>query len=904
MTEVFLKLLNMSIAAGWLILVVIILRVLLKRVPKWTRFILWAFVAVRLVCPFSFESVFSLIPSAETVPQEIMYMKEPTIHTGVLAVNNIVNPLLAESMAPLPENSVNPVQVVTAVAANVWLLGLFGMLLYAVGSFFGIKRKVAASMRLSDKMYLCDYIETPFILGIIKPRIYIPSTLEKENITYVIAHEEAHMKRRDHLWKPLGFALLSVYWFHPLMWVAYVLLCRDIELACDERVIRELGEREKKSYSNALLTCSISRKRIVACPLAFGEVGVKERVRTVLNYKKPAFWMIVVAMLVCAAVAVCFLTNPKGEGESDSGKLIESKETDNNSGRAETAEKAVQDITAERYVSVECLFMNPLSSYFAVNGDSGEIYYVTEDSFIIKNRASGNEQIFNSIEWEWTEFPYTDEEWSAMLVPGSSAGVAKITERYQDIQYLKLSEEYCLLQVEGKLWLVSMKNIYKMGKCLWSAYVLEKEGSMGTADWEYKPMFSSQYPAFPIEFALEDAEITAYCTNGVLVDFDNDGREYPQGSSLTVASGDKIYWYPKVYESDTLQVESETVIRFNINKAGMMMYFGTIYITKDNEEGIAGIYTASLVSANMFMKQNEEALGAVITPAKAVEMVSGEEKASDPLEQAIHDAILGEDKGLAVKNAFFPCESHVILGTEERDREHPTEAGVTGHYLTVYAMALKQSYVFKEPYGEILDDGGSHMPVAITFEVTGENEYHLVEYWQPMDGSYYVSSIREKFPDNIEEEAIDTQKYIYAQIRDCYAQAVVFGSVDTDGVIEELFKKIESSPAEASNAAAYLDAHSLEHRELRYYGDYTLRYIFDKFLNGGQTGLRGQLMRLVLDELAPEAALRLYTETGQEYFDEWLEKAQELCNKKGEDWMKENQPASWLCLEMKEVLSE
>ena len=304
MEAVFLKLLNMSITAGWVVLVIVVLRQVLKRAPKSMVCFLWAFVALRLLCPISVESVLSLIPSAETVPQDIMYHQNPQIHSGILMLNTTINPILSEGMSPAPGDSVNPMQVVISIVSRIWIMGMLGMVLYAVVSYYKIHKQVAVSLKLEDKLYVCDDIESPFILGIMRPRIYLPSSLEEEKQLYVIAHEKAHLKRRDHWWKPVGFLLLTVYWFHPLMWLAYVLLCRDIELACDEKVIKELGEAQKRPYSEALLYCSVPRRRIVACPLAFGEVGVKERVKSVLHYKKPAFWVIMTTVLVCVIVAV------------------------------------------------------------------------------------------------------------------------------------------------------------------------------------------------------------------------------------------------------------------------------------------------------------------------------------------------------------------------------------------------------------------------------------------------------------------------------------------------------------------------------------------------------------------------------------------------------------------------
>lgn len=310
MEAVFLKMFNMSITASWLILAVILIRFVFKKAPKWLNCALWALVAVRLICPFSFESVLSLIPSAETVPENIGYSDLPSINSGISSVNQAVNPIISQNFAPDYTESVNPMQIVTAASSVIWLVGVAVLLIYSLVSYIQIRKKVKISMPLSGNILLCDSIASPFILGIFKPKIYLPSAMPEEQRQYVIAHEKAHLKRRDHWWKPLGFLVLTAYWFNPLIWVAYILLCRDIELACDERVIKAMGEESKKSYSEALLSCSIPRKMIAACPVAFGEVGVKDRIKNVLSYKKPAFWVIIAAVVISVIAAVCFMTNP------------------------------------------------------------------------------------------------------------------------------------------------------------------------------------------------------------------------------------------------------------------------------------------------------------------------------------------------------------------------------------------------------------------------------------------------------------------------------------------------------------------------------------------------------------------------------------------------------------------
>ena len=311
MAAVFLKLLNLSISASWLVLAVLVLRLVSKRSPKWMNVLLWGIVALRLVLPFSIESALSLIPSAETVsPVAVQSAPAPTITSGVSVIDNAVNPSLSEHFAAVPTASVNPLYVWTEIAGWVWLIGLGAMLLYALASYLRLRRRVSVSLPIQDNIYLCDAISSPFILGVVKPHIYLPSGLDEVQRQNVLSHERAHLARRDHWWKPLGFALLAVYWFNPVLWLAYTLLCRDIELACDERVIRTMDESAVKTYSTVLLACSMPRKAVITCPLAFGEVGVKERVKNALHYKKPAFWVVAASVAVCVVVAVCFLTNP------------------------------------------------------------------------------------------------------------------------------------------------------------------------------------------------------------------------------------------------------------------------------------------------------------------------------------------------------------------------------------------------------------------------------------------------------------------------------------------------------------------------------------------------------------------------------------------------------------------
>lgn len=358
MEMIFLNVFNRSLAAGWLILAVIVVRLLLKKAPRRLSCVLWAVVAVRLLCPFFPASSFSLIPSRETISAEVVrFAPAPAIDSGIPALNEALNPMIGERFAPAPGTSVNPLYIWTAVAGIVWLVGVAVMAGYALLSSLRMRsvvreavplgmcgesyetgeveacgelyeageagtcaephgaRPLETGAALPDNVWLCDAVRSPFILGIVRPKIYLPSGITREQMLCILAHEQAHVERLDHCLKPFGWLLLSVYWFHPLVWIAYMLFCRDLELACDEKVVGGMDLDGRKAYSHALLACSLQRKMIFSYPLAFGEIGVRERVKGILHYRKPAGWLAAVAVLACAAVAVCFLTDPKEKAD-------------------------------------------------------------------------------------------------------------------------------------------------------------------------------------------------------------------------------------------------------------------------------------------------------------------------------------------------------------------------------------------------------------------------------------------------------------------------------------------------------------------------------------------------------------------------------------------------------------
>lgn len=313
MDDIFLKLVNLSISASWLILSVLVLRVVLKKTPKWVMPLLWGVVALRLVCLFSIESALSLIPSAETIPSEIVTeTREPVLYEQA-TLDIVTNPMLP-SAAEVPVGvSRQQVQVDFNIYSVLWLAGMAALLVHALVSAGKLKKKLATAILLRDNIYESEFVDSPFVFGVIKPKIYLPMHMDEGTAAHVIAHERAHLARRDHWWKVLGYLVLALHWFNPLVWVAYILFCRDIELACDEKVVKGLDGAARADYSQALLSCAAPKRAVAACPLAFGEGNIKTRVKSALHYKKPAFWVAAVAVLAVVIVAVCFLTNPKSE---------------------------------------------------------------------------------------------------------------------------------------------------------------------------------------------------------------------------------------------------------------------------------------------------------------------------------------------------------------------------------------------------------------------------------------------------------------------------------------------------------------------------------------------------------------------------------------------------------------
>lgn len=831
------KLFNMSLTASVAIVLVILLRLLLKKAPKVISYALWGVVLFRLLCPMSIGSNFSVYnlfdaPAQESgtitsvieyVPSNIVHTEYPSVALPVPGISDVINEALPQGQEQLVAD---PLEAPMSITTYIWMIGVLVMVIYSIVSYIRLRRKLSVVVPLRDNIFIADDIKSPFVVGLFRPKIYLPCNLGDKEQEYIILHEQHHIKRLDHVMKALAFLALAIHWFNPLVWVAFILASKDMEMSCDEAVIRKIGGDVRADYSASLLTLATGRRIIAGTPLAFGEGDTKGRINNLSKWKKPAVWVVLVAVVACVVLAVCLLTNPSqtrdtmkwaqslsvedvasadlvvypqaadkqfkqlsaeelsemvalineskgkyrieheelagggisfyitmkdgtshsvenigntylvidgeyyeasynwlngwskrfGEGntripdqyfsvpltldevlelsqrgheliwgdfnsykyyETGSGLYIRVYEIDDDfslwiggSGPEYELEPmyiylALKDdidthidirdgnvaefigqhrsvaadhegtstlrtgdlIPGTTYVSYQCLYMNPLSSYAAMGGDSGCKYIIGEDYFATINRndgsfvsvtnpnmdiaTSGLDGLQNMIEvsnWEWKESPYTDEEWAALYTPQGFGGISNISEIYDEMLYQPLTTGKFLLKMDNSLWLVELAANQQMGTYLWSIYSLVPESTMGVAQWEYAPMLSSRSPYFRFEFDMDYTEISAVCTQSLLVDRDASGT--PSDTSLIFKDGNALYWSP-IDKDDN--VVTAAIIHFSVHQGDIAPYSGTIYIEGNSGSDGRRIYNATIVGTGLHLEPHSEISGGVVS---------------------------------------------------------------------------------------------------------------------------------------------------------------------------------------------------------------------------------------------------------------------------------------------------
>lgn len=847
------RLFNMSLTASVAIVLVILLRLLLKKAPKVISYALWGIVLFRLLCPVSVGSSFSLYnlfdasteeagmmtSVIEYVPGDIVHAEYPAVVLPVPGISDVINEALPQGQEQL---AADPLEAPMSFATYVWMTGVLVMVIYSIVSYIQLRHKLSVVVPLRDNIFIADDIKSPFVVGLFRPKIYLPCNLREKEQEYIILHEQHHIKRLDHIVKALAFLALAIHWFNPLVWVAFILASKDMEMSCDEAVIRKVGSDVRADYSASLLTLATGRRIIAGTPLAFGEGDTKGRIHNLSKWKKPAVWVIIVAVIVCISTAISLLTNPLRQGDflrlteqdTPSGKnqvlyeielgdkvksgtiyteewsngicvrstpvaltqsveeigILTSERRENNSvvgidiqidagenggslvtyfafpennsirGWAFTAYELNEKVeivpddevilaamafdagggvrtfspgvliseperlenadymivirahfSAEQtdnqntepvlwngelipgttYVPYQCLYMNPLSSFAAVGGDSGCKYIVGEDYFATVSRNDGSfvsvthlnldtatsgldglQNLIDVSKWEWQEFPYTDEEWAALYVPPQGfGGISNISELYDEMLYQPLAPDKFLLKMDSSLWLVELSSNEQMGTYLWSIYSLVPESAMGVAQWEYAPMLSSRCPYFRFVFNIDYTEISAACTQSPLVDFDAPGT--PSDAGLTFQKGNALYWSPIDEDGN---VVTAAIIHFTVQQGETMPYAGTIYIEGNSGSDGRRIYNAAIVGTGLHIDSNTEIEGGVITAAadsNVVRVVKHDLTTGDlevPVEQLVNYVFYINSEQISVTVNGSDFEGQVNLLDVSQDNAH------------------------------------------------------------------------------------------------------------------------------------------------------------------------------------------------------------------------------------------
>lgn len=849
MNSFFLNLVNISITAGWIVIAVMILRLFLKKAPKWINCILWGIVGLRLIFPVSIESIFSLIPSKETINTSF-YEAKPYIETGFSAVDTQLHDYIGDRYFEGVTVPTGLFANITSVLSVIWIVGLAVMLAYALITFLNLHRKMSTSTPLRDNIRQSEFVDSPFILGIIKPKIYLPYSLTEDSINCIIAHEQSHLKRLDHLWKPLAFFILSVYWFNPLMWAAYILLCRDIELACDEKVINNMTKEERQNYSVTLLNNSVSRKSVAACPLAFGEVGVKERIKSVMSYKKPTFWIIIAAVIVCIVTAVCFLTNPPAKpfnfkeivvNKASAVDMAENSEayifTDHDIENLQFYLRKVRDvkevhareITDEAY-NLKIIFNK--GGTFTIHGYIDESDYVLMvyndkyyriknkdlDSYlnkvcINKNRAKSSEDAVNLDELvseavtEHFKSNYTlgliNVESHIILANEQKTSARESNRVYEETAYAvvmratyniennKLSNDYSSLIPTALTFSVDENGIYTLKE-----YWEPRDGGDYAKDIEKKFPSGVQNDAIfcgdrygkklTKECALKAEAALAQILGGSTLPQIIDGLFQLIAASPENTDNVTIHIRAHQNEYNELMSYGDETLRFiytEFLKGGQTDFRGKImqevmidlldeeairYNAKNGQE----YFDAFLKHAKkIYSQQNKEdmekfnhkanlllKMAGFKSTVKPTEIATEKVTASVPnvsnknLDEAVSSAVY-EKYSSQKPDGLINSENHIILSTENN-----------GDKVTVYAMVYFAKY---SPANLMNESSSVHKPMAFTFKVDGSGNYTLTEIWEPKSGSGYNKSITDKFPDDIEDNALNKKKYENTQKEAC-----------------------------------------------------------------------------------------------------------------------------------------
>ena len=909
--EIFPQILNMSLTASVIICVVLLCRLLLKRAPKIYSYVLWSVVIFRLLCPVSLAAPFSVLGIFDTpvieqtsentsdkasvtstvayIPTDIVHTEYPELTLPIPAVGDMISEAVNERL-PSGEFQLraDPLEFPVTFATYLWMVGIMGMLVSGIVSYFRLRRNIVGALKVRDNIYVTDYIPGPFVIGMINPKIYLPSELDEKEHSYIILHEKHHIHRGDPIFKMVAYIALCIHWFNPLVWLFFKLFVKDMEMSCDEAVVNKLGENIRADYSASLLQLATGRQKLFGSPLAFGETEPTGRIKNLSRWKKPTLVISMFAIILCIIAVVVSIFNPvvskdtlkmieeKGpvlgnivKYEVDFGKQVKEANV-----YAEIWEKGECEVIAclpvDQRAKVLCIQMKDRR----VDGEMAGVDIQLESDVPGGMQVTYAElpQELSAIGWAFNAYEVGEQ---VSAVPGEEKILAAMA--FDTGEGVRVFDPETLLKEPERLEQAEYMLVIR-------AVFEEKESRLDNDDT--LRVFEDKWDCTVhcAEESGENAYVITYSEEEILA---NTGCITFQNRNMFAITVHLIGKGKEAFVSEIAPGENVTFMQADKE----VTY--TVGIHADVEEG---------TELNLMVYDGE--WSEVYTPEVDSQYV---------LNQAIHDAILNHYKP-ENPDGLYHCVDFVLLEQEEICGVAPMNSGKDNiELITVYGMALHESLGFSgATFHEVEYD---YVPVKLKFQKESEYEYVLKDAWFPEkpyeSWDIYQEAVWDAFSTYSEKLATDViyaiqdDIYLTSLRQNCYEQAVSYGAVDTDTVIEGLLEEITKSPVTLlSGVQNYIEAHKLEHRELTYYGKYTLWYCFEEFLKGGQTGLRGQIMASVCKDISlgwGEAMLidsENSVSTGQEWFDAFRSNAEELQKQYSEEAMNELYPASWLLLQM------
>lgn len=802
------------ITSSILITIVIVLRFFFGgKISRRLQYALWGLVLLKLLIPFSpVESPFSvmhIIPDSSIGEKQVYVLpiskQAVTEISGVpLDINGALVDMNSFGYTVLSEDGTTVTRYVKKMSIEqvltiIWLTGsiTFGLWFGATNVLFFRRLRKSRRAYPTDgcklPVFVTDTIASPCLFGVLHPAIYltVKAVESEENTHYALAHEFCHYKHGDHIWAIVRCLCLALWWWNPLVWAAAILSREDSELACDEAVIKLIGQENRLAYGYTLVNMIAvknhpARFMCAATMMASGNKSIKGRLNMIIKSQKTVIPAIVAVLLIVVFSAGCTFTGA-GKGEQNS----------------------------QEFPTVEMVFSSANTDPDQIGRDAAAFYY----SQFMNNNVTPY--------WHITKY----DTLSCELTAGNHAEFAVWVTSY--------------IETDGEGFLIGEgipndpNDLTKGGICpevqrQFRIKVIDKGKyeivSVGTGggNQELVPLYVS--PSYAL-FHLKKGEVV---------------------SMISPLSGSGV------------QLADETVMNYMVKSAAWpgvnIKTLEECYLLRATyADGTIADHYAYLLDGNAVMQRGENGLYSRIHDELYEKLINLAQSSTGvtALEAFVADAILSANAN-QYRKGDFAAQAHTILKTVEK-----------GSTTTVYAMALYMEFGYAG--SGFSETGGSHMPVAITFDKNSTGEYKLKEYWTPGDGSEYAPSIKDKFPADIYNDALNTQKYIVGHIQSCYDQAIEYGKVDTDFEIARLIETITSSPAQMSNPQAYIAAHQAEYRKLIYYGNHTLRYCFALFEQGGQTGLEGHIMASACrDILGISENSTVLFNTGQDWYEAYL----------------------------------